>query len=200
MKRLALVLPLLAAAVALAGCGGSSGHATQPTIQQAFQVLPESKTDRVQVIMGHLWYGAHALLPRPATYLTVLRDPIDRIISHYYFVQRDERHYLHQVVQGMSLEEYMSSGSSTEMLNDQTRLLAGGATAETGHLSADVLATATDVLAVPVNALLALAGGGYAVEVADPAGTHHLVTVALGIFDDAAGLVQVSGAGLSAGC
>jgi len=60
-------------------------------------------------------------------------------------------------------------------------------------------ATVADVLAVPVNALLALSGGGYAVEVADPDGTHHLVAVTLGIFDDAAGLAQVSGSGLTAG-
>ena len=60
-------------------------------------------------------------------------------------------------------------------------------------------ATVADVLTVPVNALLALSGGGYAVEVADPDGTHHLVAVTLGIFDDAAGLVQVSGSGLTAG-
>ncbi len=56
-----------------------------------------------------------------------------------------------------------------------------------------------DALVVPVNALLALAGGGYAVEVADAAGSRHLVPVSLGLFDDADGLVQVSGAGLSAG-
>ena len=51
---------------------------------------------------------------------------------------------------------------------------------------------------MPVDALLALAGGGYAVEVA--AGrVHHLVAVTPGLFDDADGLVQVSGRGLAAG-
>ncbi len=59
--------------------------------------------------------------------------------------------------------------------------------------------TVRDVLAVPVTALLALAGGGYAVEVVGPDGTHHLVRVTPGLFDDAAGLVQVSGPGLAAG-
>jgi Putative peptidoglycan binding domain/HlyD family secretion protein len=55
-------------------------------------------------------------------------------------------------------------------------------------------------LVVPVNALLALAsGGGYAVEVVNSAGVHHLVPVTLGLFDDAEGLVQVRGAGLHAG-
>jgi hypothetical protein len=53
-------------------------------------------------------------------------------------------------------------------------------------------------LAVPVDALLALAGGGYAVEVV--AGrVHRLEAVTLGLFDDAEGLVQVSGGGVAQG-
>jgi hypothetical protein len=59
--------------------------------------------------------------------------------------------------------------------------------------------TARNVLAVPVDALLARAGGGYAVEVVAGDGTHHLVRVRLGLFDDAAGMVQASGPGLAAG-
>jgi peptidoglycan hydrolase-like protein with peptidoglycan-binding domain len=55
-----------------------------------------------------------------------------------------------------------------------------------------------NVLVVPVNALEAHAGGGYSVEVVGPHG-HHLVPVQVGVFDDAAGLVQVSGPGLAAG-
>lgn len=55
-------------------------------------------------------------------------------------------------------------------------------------------------LVVPVDALLALASGGYAIEVVPAAGgPHELVGVSLGLFDDAAGLVQVSGSGVSAG-
>jgi hypothetical protein len=59
--------------------------------------------------------------------------------------------------------------------------------------------TVTDVLAVPVNALLASAGNEYAVEVVAGDGTHQLVRVTPGLFDDALGLVQVSGSGLAAG-
>jgi hypothetical protein len=59
--------------------------------------------------------------------------------------------------------------------------------------------TVHNVLAVPVNALLACAGGGYSVEVVASDGTHRLVGVRVGLFDDAAGMVQASGAGLAVG-
>ena len=59
--------------------------------------------------------------------------------------------------------------------------------------------TVHNVLAVPVDALLARSGGGYAVEVVAGNGTHHLVRVRLGLFDDVAGMVQASGLGLRAG-
>ncbi len=60
-------------------------------------------------------------------------------------------------------------------------------------------ASVPEALAVPVTALLAQPGGGYIVEVVGAGGTHHLVAVGLGLFDDAAGLVQVTGPGLAAG-
>ena len=54
-------------------------------------------------------------------------------------------------------------------------------------------------LVVPVNALLAQPDGSYAVEVVSAGASTHLVPVSLGLFDDADGLVQVSGSRLAAG-
>jgi len=67
-----------------------------------------------------------------------------------------------------------------------------------GHLNqAPVVVTITtgsarNVLIVPVDALLAQPGGGYAVEVTGPGG-HHLVSVTPRLFDDAAGGAQITG-------
>ena len=52
----------------------------------------------------------------------------------------------------------------------------------------------TNALAVPVTALVAQGSGGYQVEVVGPGNTRRWVPVQPGIFDDASGLVQVTGA------
>jgi multidrug efflux pump subunit AcrA (membrane-fusion protein) len=60
-------------------------------------------------------------------------------------------------------------------------------------------ASVPNALVVPVTALLARSGGGYAVEVVGAGASGHLVPVSLGLFDDADGVVQVTGSGLAAG-
>jgi len=60
-------------------------------------------------------------------------------------------------------------------------------------------ASVPDAVVVPVTALLAQPGGGYAVEVVGAGASNRLVSVSLGLFDDADGLVQVTGSGLAAG-
>ncbi len=55
---------------------------------------------------------------------------------------------------------------------------------------------AKEVLAVPVNALLALAGGGFGVQVVTGT-TSHLIAVTTGLYSNT--LVQVSGSGISVG-
>jgi hypothetical protein len=56
-------------------------------------------------------------------------------------------------------------------------------------------ARANQVLSVPVTALLATAGGRYAVQTAAP--PHQLIPVTTGLF--AAGYVQISGRGINPG-
>jgi len=56
-------------------------------------------------------------------------------------------------------------------------------------------ASARNVLAVPVTALVAQASGGYEVEVVGPGNMRRWVPVQAGpVFDDNSGLVQVTGA------
>jgi hypothetical protein len=72
-----------------------------------------------------------------------------------------------------------------------------GSTLDQAPVNVDITTqTASNVLAVPVNALLALQGGGYGVDVVTGS-TSHLVGVTTGLY--ANNMVQVSGSGLRAG-
>jgi hypothetical protein len=72
-----------------------------------------------------------------------------------------------------------------------------GATLDQAPVNVDITSqTADNVLAVPVNALLALAGGGFGVDVVS-GGTTHLVGVTTGLYSNT--LVQVSGPGIAEG-
>jgi peptidoglycan hydrolase-like protein with peptidoglycan-binding domain len=58
--------------------------------------------------------------------------------------------------------------------------------------------SAKNVLTVPINALLALADGSYAVEV-DNGGHRRVVPIQTGLFDDDGGMVEISGSDITAG-
>jgi hypothetical protein len=92
-----------------------------------FLDLPFSSRERFKLVKGHMSFGWHRFLPQSSTYVTVLRDPIERIISHYYYVLGQPQHYLHDILvsERMTLQDYVCSGISLELDNGQTRLLAG---------------------------------------------------------------------------
>lgn len=60
--------------------------------------LSEQRRRRLRVVRGHLYYGIHDALPQGATYMTMLRDPVARFFSSYYFIQRRPLHPMHRKV------------------------------------------------------------------------------------------------------
>jgi hypothetical protein len=97
-----------------------------------------------------------------------------------------------------------SSGSSSSGSNASTVLTVTPADpAATGTANGEAVQVALTVqsvhhvLAVPIAALVALAGGGYGLEVVEHSGQHQLAGVHTGVF--ASGEVQVSGSGLTPG-
>ncbi len=92
-----------------------------------FKSLPKEIRSNYDLVLGH---GAHELLelthPDKIT-VTIFRDPIDRIVSHYFYVLRNPQHYLHEEIKNkkISLEDYVTSGLSDEELRNNyvTRFL-----------------------------------------------------------------------------
>jgi len=60
--------------------------------------LSEERRRRLRVVRGHLYYGIHRALPQGATYMTMLREPVARFFSSYYFIQRRPLHPMHRKV------------------------------------------------------------------------------------------------------
>jgi hypothetical protein len=83
---------------------------------------PERRLARLRVIKGHMPFGIHTRLPQPAKYITVLREPVERVISEYYFARHYRLHPQHKRLQSLSLEQY---AATTPHHNLQTKLLAG---------------------------------------------------------------------------
>lgn len=90
-----------------------------------FPNLPEEERSSYDALIGHVHFGVHRFLLEPATYMTMLRDPIDRVVSHYYYVKSDPSHYLHErvVKHDYTLEEFAITRASHELDNDQVRWL-----------------------------------------------------------------------------
>lgn len=49
-----------------------------------FKSTPPEQHAHLRLIVGHHTYGFHKYLPSNATYFTIVRDPIDRLVSSYY--------------------------------------------------------------------------------------------------------------------
>ncbi|HID31333.1 MAG TPA: hypothetical protein EYP19_15220 [Desulfobacterales bacterium] len=94
-----------------------------------FVNLPKEKRGRIRLLKGHMEFGLHKHFPHPSTYVTIMRNPVERTISHYYYVLQTPSHYLYDTVisNDMTIEEYVSSGISTELDNGQLRMIAGQA-------------------------------------------------------------------------
>jgi hypothetical protein len=99
-----------------------------------FATLPEGRRASARLIEGHVIFGIHELVPRPSTYISLLRNPVALTISQYHFVLRRPRHWLHErvVTEHMDLERYVRSGIALETDNSQIRALSGDRTTPFG--------------------------------------------------------------------
>jgi len=102
------------------------GNRVRESIQD-FKSLSEHERAHIKCLKGHMWFGLHEYFPQKATYITMLRDPVDRVMSHYYFVLRTPSHYLYEEVvsKNMDLESYVRSGISQELGNWQVKAISG---------------------------------------------------------------------------
>lgn len=94
----------------------------------AFASLSQGERAKFHVIKGHLAYGFHHWLVGKSHYFTFLREPIDRVLSDYYFILRTPStpHHAYVTENNLSLKEVVESTKPLIMMhNTQTILLSG---------------------------------------------------------------------------
>ena len=90
------------------------------------QRLSEKERQRIRYVRVQPFFELHKYLPGPCTYVTLVREPVDRVISEFYYEhQRSAYTGKYEVVsKNMSLEDYVRSGLRLSW-NGQVRELMG---------------------------------------------------------------------------
>jgi hypothetical protein len=80
-----------------------------------------------QVFKGHMPFGLHELLPGPRRYITFLRDPVRRALSHYRMaVRKNQLPADHRIDPSLPDWNLRAAGALARSFdNGQTRMLAG---------------------------------------------------------------------------
>lgn len=102
--------------------------------QDAFNSLkgtPQPELNTVKWVQGHFQFGLHEAIPNPAEYITMLRHPVDRVISFYYFLRENPRHPLYKKAKSLNLKDFIMSEDDIiqdGINNFQTTLISGDGT------------------------------------------------------------------------
>ncbi|MEH7238304.1 sulfotransferase family 2 domain-containing protein [Bacillus sp. JJ1562] len=86
--------------------------------------MEQKNIEQLKCVGGHCWHGIHAHFDRPYKYFTMLRNPIDRVISEYYYILERPSHKAYLEVKNMNLEQFIHR-FPIKSSNQQTRRLSG---------------------------------------------------------------------------
>lgn len=129
----------------------SSRSSAPPTL--IFLHIPKTAGTTLSRVIERQYPRRHTFTimptPGPYTYVTFMRDPLKRVLSHYAHARRDPRHNLYPYMSRMTLKEALKQKIYVAQAFDnfQTRLISGAwHTVPFGELDESVLQTAKENL------------------------------------------------------
>ncbi len=85
-----------------------------------------SNNPNIKYCCGHFLFSIHEQITRPYTFFTMLREPVDRVLSFYYYCRSNPYHPFHKEILKMSLEEFIITAKVIpHIANFQTWALSG---------------------------------------------------------------------------
>ncbi|MBD1381913.1 sulfotransferase family 2 domain-containing protein [Metabacillus arenae] len=101
--------------------------ANKEEMKEKLTNFSKEELEKLKCINGHICFGIHEYLSnRPYVYYTMLRDPVEQVISEYYYILRKPNNMAHNKVKNMSFEEFIYSDEfKGHTSNRQTCFISG---------------------------------------------------------------------------
>jgi hypothetical protein len=102
------------------------GKSFRASIEELKRQSNEQKR-KYKIIQGHQFFGLHKSLPQTSVYITLLREPVKRILSNYYWALERPNFPYHDTIKkvNMSFETFMHHKLAATMDNGMTRFISG---------------------------------------------------------------------------
>jgi hypothetical protein len=102
-------------------------HHPEGTLDGFMALSPEQRAP-IRLLNGHMGFGLHERLPRSAAYVTILRHPVERVLSHYAYECQEPTSPIHEQLRSgeADLKDFVYYyATAAEADNLQTRILSG---------------------------------------------------------------------------
>ncbi|OIJ18538.1 hypothetical protein BKP45_19025 [Anaerobacillus alkalidiazotrophicus] len=76
-------------------------------LDEKIRYMPSKELDRIKCLQGHSQFGIHSYIQKSFKYITFLRDPIESMISLYYYVRNNPKQPMYKIALDNSLEEFI---------------------------------------------------------------------------------------------
>lgn len=90
-------------------------------MRKKYTELNQEAKNNIKAVSGHYSYGIHEFFSKPFTYFTMLRNPVDRVISQYFFLKSTPTIY--PEVKDMTFTEFINWAPTAK--NGQTKQVSG---------------------------------------------------------------------------
>jgi hypothetical protein len=85
----------------------------------------KDQVEKTDCLFGHFLFGVHKYVSRPATYITMLRNPVEQVLSNFFSSLKHPDHPNYSIFKDLSLEEYLDSEHVFLNENMQTTFISG---------------------------------------------------------------------------
>ena len=108
-----------------------------------FRQLSIEEKRKIKLLAGHVRFGIHEDIPQQSTYITMLREPVERVISAYFYMRSTPNHPFHKKISQKDTFEDFLETRWPGFNNGQVRMLSGvGGKVKYGKCDREMLETA----------------------------------------------------------